>query len=394
MNTDEIFENRRAVAIKICQSIRKNGGQLLNAQFFLERPYCADSHSYKFSSANFLRLLAADNNAICKCNPRWISADEIKNNGWSLRQHAKPELLEVWTKSSDGKPVCFLQEFYNAWSILDKDSFKSKNQELLTIIENLQASGLIENGTDIISFHDCIDSIKKFAESNGADELTSILTVQTWVAESKLKTKMSLFLPSYSDSVLTDIENAPDKLFESMNTARVILKKLLHEKVTPLAKNLSADDFFRDLKIIYHGSEITLQNEDETVYPNESILTGVSAYEFLRLLKAKAAEVHFKTWLEFSYKDYSHGKFLLSEKIPRDESISTFLRKRLDKNRQHLLRHPQDLKQYIPTGKTIHADDLLQQIHLESNLFQAGMDDFEQEENSYLSNHPEFCHLS
>ena len=106
MNTDEIFENRRAVAKKICQSIRKNSGQLLNVKFFLERPYCADFHSYKFSSANFLRLLAADNNAICKFNPRWISADEIKNNSWSLREHAKPELLEVWTKSSDGKTVC------------------------------------------------------------------------------------------------------------------------------------------------------------------------------------------------------------------------------------------------------------------------------------------------
>ena len=205
---------------------------------------------------------------------------------------------------------------------------------------------------------------------------------------------MTFHSRSYPDSLLTDIEQAPDKLFESMNNARVILKKLLHEKVTPLAKNLSADDFFRDLKIIYHGSEITLQNEDETVYPNESILIGISAYEFLRLLKAKAAEVHFKTWLEFSYKDYFHGKFLLSEKIPRDESISTFLRKRLDKNRQHLLHNPQDLKQYIPTGKTIRADDLLQQIKLESTLFQAVMDDFEQEENSYLSNHLELCHLS
>ena len=128
--------------------------------------------------------------------------------------------------------------------------------------------------------------------------------------------------------------------------------------------------------------------------PNESILTGVSAYEFLRLLKAKAAEIHFKTWLEFSYKNYSHGKFLLSDKIPKDESISAFLRTRLDRNRQHLLHNPQDLKQYIPTGKTIHADDLLQQVKLESTLFQAVMDDFEQEENSYLSNRPELCHLS
>jgi len=326
--------------------------------------------------------------------PTLVFRRRIKNNGWSLRQHAKPELLEVWTKSSDGKPVCFLQEFYNAWNILDKDFFTPENQELENIIENLQAHGLIENGTDIISFHDCIDSIKKFAESNNADVLTSILTVQTWIAESKLKTKMSLFLPSYPDSVLTDIEKVPDKLFESMNTARAILKRFLHEKVTPLAKNLSTDDYFRDLKITYHGSEISLQNEDETVYPNKFILTGVSAYEFLRLFKAKAEDAHFKTWLELSYKDYSHGKFLLSDKIPKDEAISNFLRSRLDKNRQHLLHNPQDLKQYIPTGKTIRADDLLQQVKLESTLFQAVIDDFEQEENSYLSNHPELCHLS
>ena len=167
-------------------------------------------------------------------------------------------MLEVWTKSSDGKPVCFLQKFYNAWNILDKDSFKSKNQELENIIENLQARGLIEKGTDIISFQDCIDSIKKFAESNGVDELTSILTVQTWIAESKLKTKMSLFLPTYPDSVLTDIEQAPDKLFESMNKARAILKKLCHEETITIEEPLTTDDYFRDLKIIYHGSEITL----------------------------------------------------------------------------------------------------------------------------------------
>ena len=44
---------------------------------------------------------------------------------------------------------------------------------------------------------------------------------------------------TYSDPVLTDIEQAPDKLFESMNKARSILKKLLHEKVTSLAENSS-----------------------------------------------------------------------------------------------------------------------------------------------------------
>lgn len=85
---------------------------------------------------------------------------------------------------------------------------------------------------------------------------------------------------------------------------------------------------------------------------------------------------------------------MLSDKIPHDDSISAFLRTRLNKNRQHLMHNPQDLKQYIPTGKTIRADDLLQQVKLESKLFQAIMDDFEQEENSYLSNHPELLQTS
>ena len=130
MNTDEIFVNRRSIAKKICKAIRDNGGQLLNAGFFHERPFCDDENSYKFSSANFLRLRASNN--------------EIR--------------------------------------------------------------GLLKRRSNIISFHNCISAIKKFAEDNGADALTSLLTVQSWIAETKLKTKLSLFLPTFPDSVLTDIE--------------------------------------------------------------------------------------------------------------------------------------------------------------------------------------------
>ena len=389
MNTDEIFDNRRAIAKKICKAIRYNGGQLLNARFFPERPFCDDENSYKFSSANFLRLLTSNNEIIRKCDPRWVSSVVIKNNKWSLREHAQPELLEVWNKSSDGEQLCFLQEFYNAKDILDKDSFTSASQELENIINFFQTRGLIKRRSNIISFHNCISAVKKFAEDNGADALTSLLTIQTWIAETKLKTKLSLFLPTFSDSVLADIEQNPDKLFTSMNNARSILKKLYHEEIIPIEEPIITDDAFRDLKIIYHGSEGELKSIDGRNYRNESVITGSEVYKFLFALKAKATKESFKTWLEFSYKDYSHGKFLLSDKIPKDEPISAFLRTRLDKNRQHLLHNPQDLKQYIPTGKTIRADDLLQQIKLESTLFLSVMDDFEQEENSYLSNHPE-----
>ena len=160
MNTDEIFNNRRAIAKKICKALRDNNGQFLNAGFFPERPFCDDTNSYKFSSANFLRLLASNNDIIRKCDPRWISSSVIKNNNWSLRQNAQPELLEVWNKSSDGGQLCSLTEFYNAKDILDKDSFTSENQELETIINFFQTRGLLKPRSNIISFHNCISTVK------------------------------------------------------------------------------------------------------------------------------------------------------------------------------------------------------------------------------------------
>ena len=112
MTREKIFENRREVAGKICQDIRANNGLMLNAKYFSERPYCDSATPYKFSTANYLRLISSDNEIIQKRNPRWFSATEIKSNGWSLKENAMPVLLEVWTKDSDHQ--CSLTEFYNS----------------------------------------------------------------------------------------------------------------------------------------------------------------------------------------------------------------------------------------------------------------------------------------
>ena len=77
---EKIFENRREVAKKICQDIRVNNGRMLNAKYFSERPYCDDATPYKFSTANYLRLISSDNEIIHKGNSRWFPATEIKNN--------------------------------------------------------------------------------------------------------------------------------------------------------------------------------------------------------------------------------------------------------------------------------------------------------------------------
>ena len=388
MNKEKIFENRREVAKKICQDIRANNRLMLNAKYFSERPYCAGSKPYKFSTANYLRLLSSDNEIIRKGNPCWFPATEIKSNDWSLKENAIPVLLEVWTK--DAEQQCSLTEFYNASDILGKESFKQKNQSLETVLNFLKERGILEVDDKIISLQDAIDAVKKYAESHGADDLTSILSAQTWLLETGLQTKIISFLPLFSETILAEIEKSPDILFDAMSKAHSILKKLRREKIKSATENITSEEFFRDLKIIYHGSEGELQDKNTVTYPKESILTGISAYDFLLAIKSAREQ---KIWLEFSYKDYSHGKFLISgEDYEFDEEkfLTSFLRYRLDKNRQYLLDYPHELKKYLLSEDAMPAEELLARIFLESKFFQGVMNEFEQEELSYLENSLEY----
>ncbi len=135
--------------------------------------------------------------------------------------------------------------FYNGADVVEKGRFRFENQSLERVIEFLQERGLVEVDAEIISLQDTITAIKKYAERFEADELTTILTVQTWMAESRLKTRMKSFLPTYPETILTELEKNPDKLFISMNKALAILKNLRREKIKPLrdeigwGKNLS-----------------------------------------------------------------------------------------------------------------------------------------------------------
>lgn len=137
---------------------------------------------------------------------------------------------------------------------------------------------------EAISFRDGINAVKKYAGNFVEDELTKILTVQMWTAESKLKIKIKKFLPTFSEEILTEIEKNPDKIFESANKAQAILKNLRREKILPTEK-VSSEEIFQDLKIIFHGSEGEIKNNDGFNYQPETILTGVAAYKFLSMMK-------------------------------------------------------------------------------------------------------------
>ena len=278
MTKEKIFENRREVARKICQDIRVNNGQMLNAKYFSERPYCAGVKPYKFSTANYLRLISSDNKIIEKGNPRWFPAIEIQSNDWSLKENAMPVLLEVWTE--DAEQQCSLTAFYNASDIFGKESFQQKNQSLETVLNFLKERGILEVDNKIVSLQDAIDAVKKYSESHGANELTSILSAQTWFLECGLQTKIISFLPLFSETILAEIEKSPDMLFDAMSKTHSILKNLRREKIKSATENITSEEFFHDLKVIYHGSEGELLNKNGFAYPKESILTGISAYAF------------------------------------------------------------------------------------------------------------------
>ena len=380
MTRAEIFENRREVGKKLCEQIRQNDGQMINAKNFLERPHYDGEKKYKFSTANYLRLMSAEN---IYTDPRWYKICDIEKNNWNLKADAKFELLEEWQEQE-----CLLTEFYNASEIEEVEKYLTENKNLDEVMEFLQNRGLLKFNDEVISFRDGINAVKKYAEKFVSDDLTINFAVQMWTAESKLKTKMKKFLPTYSEEIFAEIEKNPDKIFESVNKAQAILKNLRREKILPIEK-LSSEELFHDLKIIFHGSDGELKTKDGFIYKAETILTNITAYKFLSMLKSAEKQ---KVWLEFFYGDYAHGKFLISEEdfeLLAEETITDFLKKRLDKNRRQILNNPQELKKYISPKIMIRTEDIFNQINLESENFQSAMKNFEQEEIKYLENHQE-----
>ena len=310
-----------------------------------------------------------------------------KKKNWELKEKAESEKLEEWQEEN-----CLLTEFYNAKDIIGVQNYKLEEAALENVIEFLEVRGLIENTTDIISLQDGIEAVSKYAENIGADDLTKILVMQMWLAEIKMKTKLKYFLPTFSEEILSEMEKNPNKIFDGMNKAQSILKNLRQEKIKPAPEEM-ASGLFKDLKVVYHGSEKEITNKYGATFPIETMLRGEIAYEFLFMLKF---EVKQKIWLEISYKGYEHGKILIDSEdaeLIAEGTVTEFLRKRLDKNRQQILNNPQTLEKYLASDKAITADEILAQVKIESDELEKVLTEFEQEENLYLDKHREILEL-
>ena len=333
MDSKEILGTRREVGLRLCRQIRQNNYQMIKAKNFLERPYWYGEKKQKFNTTNYLRLLASERKY---SDARWYSEPDIQRKNWTLKENATPELLET---NSDNE--YYLQKFYNAADIKEVEKLETENQTLEEVLDFLIVRDILETDGEIISLQDGIDAVKNYAAKNFQDELIQILTVQMWLTETKLKTKMELFLPTYPEEVLMELEKTPEIIFQKIQLANEVLKQLRMERVKPVAEDVTFEDLFQGLKIIYHGSCETIKDKYGWKYLPETILTGVSAYEFLSACQKQ--EENLKTWLEISYKEYEHGKFLLTNN-GEEIFIAEVLKKRLERNRRELLKNPLNLK--------------------------------------------------
>ena len=148
-----------------------------------------------------------------------------------------PVLLEVWTKDADHQ--CSLTEFYNASDVLGKESFQTKNQSLETVLNFFKERGILEVDDKIISLQDAIDSVKKYSEFHCANELTFILSEQTWLLETGLQTKTItetclcytmnkiLLLTTFLLTYLTSMKSLPQIKFRcSKNITSIMLSSV------------------------------------------------------------------------------------------------------------------------------------------------------------------------
>ncbi len=142
MTRGEIFENRREVGKKLCEQIRQNDGQMINAKNFSERPYYDGEKKYKFSTANCLRLMSAEN---IYYDPRWYKIFDVEKNNWKLKTDANFEMLEEWEEQES-----LLTKFYNASQIEEIEKYSSANKNLEEVLEFLQNRGLLKFDDDVL----------------------------------------------------------------------------------------------------------------------------------------------------------------------------------------------------------------------------------------------------
>jgi len=399
LTRNEIFENRREIAVKLVASLRE-GGRLGRANYFSTRPYCDGEKKYRFSMANYLRLAAMNYHYGDLHDPRWYTMEDISRNGWELKEYARPEQLEAWQVSPDGEKTCELIDFYHATDIPELEPLPDKETTLKECLTELQAKNVL-GVSDKVSLLDGLQSVQEYARSHGANEIASVMASQIWLTESGVRANYNAQQNLYSEELLTAAENRPDILFTAAHQAQEALNKLEHEPRRELAS--TKEEAFSGLEICYYWCETDIKDTKGEVYPEDIILTGKAAYEFLVQYNAMDKRSfndnrgYHKSGIEFRYKDYDHGEMRIDLGdlgLGGRTSVADALIYRLDMYRQNLLRDPALAKRHWTENqqegkKEGTFEEFLERVRKESADFRSTMEEFRQEEISYLANHPE-----
>lgn len=408
MNREEIFNQRREIAQRLLRPLRMDG-HLGAARDFSTRPYADGEKKYRFSMANYLRLAASEHFRSGLSDPRWYTMEDISRNGWTLKENADSEKLEVWTKSSTGEQICNLVDFYHAGDVDGKAPFEGKEVSLADTLKSLQSKNLLVPSNQI-SLRDGMYAVKDYALAHGGNELSAVMAAQMWLTESGILSNAKLQKELYSDEIMETIEKNPDALFAAAHQAQGILKKLEQEPAREVSP--AKDVPFSDLEVCYFWSECNIKNIAGKIYPMDTVLTGEAAYEFLVQFNAldkqsfneKITGEHgySKSEIAIKYKNYDHGDMRIDIsdlELGNGTTIADALVYRLDMYRQDMLKDPAIAKQHLMMNSRMEESNVtlvefLEEVKGQSDEFHTAMTEFRREETVYLAAHPELVAIN
>ena len=232
----DIFDTRDRLNPKIVDKLRKYGN--LEPTGIYGRPYnggAKHGQEYPLSRANYLRLVAMqDDNHIYK-DPRWVWQETARKNGWTLKPGARAASLEVYRRGEDGKAVPELWKFYNV------SDFKNYPYAPLEVKGDRpedfrQAIGILkDNGIDIswkAGSEQIFEAVKQYAKERGEDEFSAPMTAHLFLKTNYISYDYQKN-PLYTEAQLKKLEYNTKIIFAAIKRAQNLYDKLesIQEKV-------------------------------------------------------------------------------------------------------------------------------------------------------------------
>lgn len=293
MSNKEIFESRDRVHLKIIENLSRYGN--LEAANHFGRAYNEGTlYKNQFTAANYLRIAAAQSQKTK--DPRWMSENAIKENGFTLLKNAAPVEIEYWENvQGESRYVGHLQKFYNAADIKEfeepltiQGNQANDFQYAVDLLHDVAGISLNEERDANVIFN----AVKEYVSTKGADDIAANLTAQMFLKTAHIGYDYEKN-PLFTKEQIEGLSKEPKQLFIAMVKANQVFKEMERIQREHIhQRKVKQEEPFKDLSVVFHWSERKLKDLDGMPYQEETYLQGEKAYQFLVQLNAVDKQNH------------------------------------------------------------------------------------------------------